>query len=919
MLLTRPAGRRWPAIGLMMAAALLAPAQAQDARELERITVTGSRLARTPLDNAYPVTILGQQELRDSGLATLGAILQQIPFASGSPLGTSVNQRGSGGGLSRGIESVELRGLGAQRTLVLVNGRRFVPGGNGVNGVVDLGSLPVALIERVEVLKTGASVEYGTDAVAGVINIITRREVEGIEVSGQYRRSDRGDGDAREINALSGGTLSGGQWVAGLRWFDQAAVSRAERGYSRQQLGVSGADNSVVAGAISSAPPTGNYRTSNGRLTLIDGENGDDPTDFRPFINTGPNSDRYNFNPFEDLLQDTSRIALFATARQDIGPQQQWFAEFSYQQRRADTQLASLPFFSNRLAGVVVAADNLFNPFGEELADVRRRLVEAGPRRFTQDNATWRLVLGLDGHWRDWRWDASANHGSNRVRQRQTGDLLADRTSLALGPSFLDGGTPRCGTASQPVADCVPLNVFGPVGSISPAMLEFVAAGDLVDRLENSQTVINFNTSGDVGQWRAGAIAAAFGYAYRAERGEDIPAAATIAGNTTGAARALTRGRYDSHELYAELGLPLLRDAFSDLALDLDLGARLVEYSNFDTASVVEAGLRYQPTNAVVLRASLSQAFRAPTVGELFGGPSQSNPQVFDPCADFTTLSPAQRQNCVDQGVPADGSFSQTGNETPALGGGNRELQPEQGDILTLGLTWRPAGVKGLELNVDLYRIEIDDSIAALNANSVLEQCLATAAPAFCDRIERAADGSITAIRSELQNIATETARGLDLAAYYHHRLGGGQLRHSLLASYVQQRDRVAFPGAAPFAAAGSFDPNGIGAIPRLKAQYRLKWQSAALSLDYAAQWIGALNESGGELFAGTKRRVDARLYHDIGANWTARGGWQLGLGIQNLLDRDPPLVINADEANTDVATYRLLGRSFQLRFEQRW
>ena len=683
---------------------------------------------------------------------------------------------------------------------------------------------------------------------------------------------------------------------------------------------VTPAPSAGLSGSGSSAPPAGQFRTTDGRLTLREGENGDDPADFRPFIDSGPDTDRFNFNPFEDLLQDSRRLAAFLSLEQPLRASLSLFAEASYQQRDAATGLAPLPFFTNRLAGVSVAADNLYNPFAEEITDARRRLVEAGPRRFVQDNRTWRVVLGLSGDLADWRWDAALNHGRNAVTQRQTGELLRDRVARALGPSFHDAANvPRCGPPDAAISGCVPLNLFGGPGSISPAMLDYAAAGALVDHLDNRQTVVNLNVAGEPLLLPHGPLGLAVGYAWREERAVDLPAAATRAGNTTGAARAVTRGRYASHEIYAEIGLPLLRDALSARSLDLDLGARHVQHSRFDTASVFEVGLRYQPGETLVLRATGSQAFRAPTVAELFGGLRQSNPAVEDPCTDFGSLGDVARQRCIDQGVPADGSFNQNGNETPQLGGGNPKLDPEDAAILTVGASWEPAALPGLELSLDLYRIRVDQAIAALGANTILEQCLATGASRFCSAIDRAPDGTILAVSSPLQNIARETARGLDLAAYYRHGAGPGRLRHSLLAGYVIERDRIAFPGAAPFAGAGGFDPDGFGAIPRVKAHYRAHWQASALRLDYAAHWLGALRERGGELAPGTARAVPGQLYHDLGVGWQARSGWQLGLRIENLTDRDPPFLANADVANTDVATYRLLGRTLQLNLSRHW
>ncbi len=878
---------------------------------LEPFTVTGTRLARMPQDGAFPITVLDRQTLLDSGVSNLGELLQELPFVTGSPLNSNVGARGAGGGFSRGAATVELRGLGAERTLILLNGRRLVPGGGGASGIVDVGMIPLAAIERVEIFKAGASVEYGADAVAGVINLITRRHFDGLEVEAKGGLTSRGDGDG-QASAVYGSDFTTGNWLAGIQYLTQEDVGKSEREFSRRLLTVDGPENAIVPDG-SSAPPGGNFRAARGRLTLIDGENGDAPDDFRPFTD----ADRFNFNAFEDLRQDAERFNAFVEGRYSFAPAFNVFAEGMFQRRDSDTQLAPLPLFTTR-ENLAVAATQVFNPFGEEIADARRRLIEAGPRTFIQNDETWRVVFGADGHAGGWFWDAAVNHARHTLDQLQTGDALDDRLALALGPSFFDtAGIARCGVPGAVIEGCVPLNLFGGAGSITPEMLAFIAA-DLEDHGFNEQTVVSANLKRDLIDLPAGPLAAAFGYEYRDEDGADVPDPQTVGGNTSGAARAITRGGFDSHEWYLELGVPLAAGRPGIEALDLDLGARLVDFSNFGTEAIFEAGLRYQPGGGVIVRASWAEAFRAPNVGELFGGVAQSNPIVEDPCADFSPLTGLEIERCIAQGVPADGSFDQSGNEIPVMGGGNPDLGPEQADIVTAGFTWRPPWFADLELNVDYYDIEIDNAIAGLGGETVLAQCLASGEDDFCGRIDRAADGSLTQIRAELLNIAQETARGVDLELAAGHRLFGGAFSHRVLLSYVDERNLVAFPGSAPLVGAGGFDQDRFGAIPHWRGQYLAAWAHGAWRFSYQAQWIGALNETGGELFPGTVRRVPHVVYHDLNAAYRFAGGPSVAFGIDNLADRRPPLLINADQANTDVATYRLLGTTFWTRLTWR-
>jgi iron complex outermembrane receptor protein len=902
------------AFGLLSAASAHAVEGGSKARApVENVVVTGTRLDSMLIEGAYPVTSIDREQLLQSGSATIGELLQQLPFVGGSPISTGVSSRGSGGGFSRGIETIELRALGEQRTLVLLNGRRFVPGGNGASGVVDLGMIPVAWLERVEILKTGASVEYGADAVAGVINFITRVGFEGAEVQAAGGATSRGDGAIVSMHAVAGGRFGRAHLMAGLQASEQSAVSKGDRGFSQQLLTVSGPDNTIVPGG-SSAPPGGNFRTSAGRLTLIDGASGSAPDDFRPFISEGPDSDRFNFNPFEDLVQDSRRLSAFLDARFTLTDNIELFSEALLHQRDSDQQIAPLPLFTTREQDVLVDADNLFNPFGETISDARRRLIEAGPRQFVQDNRSWRVVLGATGEYALWGWDASVNHGSNRIEQRQTGDVLDDRLRAALGPSFLDAsGNAVCGRPEAPIPDCVPLNLFGGEGTVTDAMLRNIGA-DLEDFASNEQTIVSANLRGQPLELWAGPLSLASGYEFRREEGLDRPDPQTVAGNTSGAARAVTRGAFEASEVYVEFGVPLLAERRFARALELDAGMRYINYTSFDSRTVFDIGLHFQPVDALTLRAAFSEAFRPPNIGELFGGATQSNPAIADPCADFASLTPAQIQRCIDQGVPADGSFTQTGNETPQLGGGNPLLSPEEADVFTAGVTFRAPLLDGLELSLDYYDITIDDAISSLGGNTVLSQCLATGDPTFCQRIERDAQGDIVQITTTLQNIARETARGIDTAITLAHRAGGGGLTHRLTLSRVLERDLIAFAGADPFVGVGEFDPDRFGAIPRWRGSFRLGWERGPWLAGYSAQWIGPLQERGGELAPGTARGIPARLYHDVFAAYAFECGTQIRLGVDNLTDEDPPFFANADAGNTDVATYRLLGTRVWLR-----
>lgn len=890
---------------------------APDSDALPAMTVTGSHLLHVDAA-AVPVTTIDGETIRASGVRSLGEYLKALPMMSGAPLGTTVGARESGGAFSRGIETVELRGLGAERTLVLLNGRRMIASGNGTAGLVDLSSIPLGIVQRIEVLKNGASVEYGADAVAGVVNVITRSTANPLEFRASAQKTDRGDGDSLRASLISAREFEATQLLMGVEWFQQQAVSKGARSFSRVQYGVAEGSNALVAQAVSSAPPQGRFKVPDtGNLILRDGQDGTSPDDFRPFEDP---EDRYNFNPFEDLIQASQRLSLFAQADRSLGAVD-WHTEVLLQQRDGKTGLAPLPFFTRRLDGVSVSEENLYNPFEVEITDARRRIVEAGGRAFEQDAQLWRVATEWEGSWGEAIWDVFLSHGRSRLEQRQSGDWLRDRTALALGPSYRVNGEARCGTPEQPEAsaECVPLNLFGGAGSISPDMLAYLAGEVLIDQFRNDQTVIGMGWRQDIANLAAGPLTMAFGAEYRDESARDIPDSETQAGNTTGAARAVTRGGYQATDLYLEMGVPLVVDQPGIKDMEIEGGIRLVDYSNFDRHTVFDLGWYYEPTADWALRLAYSQSFRAPTVGELYGGGVQSNPAVEDPCSNFAFLSDEEINRCVAQGVPADGSFDQTGNETPQLGGGNPNLDAEDAKTLTAGLRWAPESWRGFSLNVDYYDIRIEKGIAALGAETILAECIETGAAAFCDRISRAEDGAIREVRAQLQNIGEDSARGLDIDLRYRYDSGWGAFRHRFLLSHVLERRLRAFPGGPAFVGEGEYDADNFGAIPEWKAHYSLAWQLQAWKAAVSSQWIGSLRERGGELASGLERRIPDIFYHDLSVSWQAETGAQISLGINNLTDQAPPLFANADQANTDVTTYRLLGRTAVLRFAYDW
>jgi iron complex outermembrane receptor protein len=484
----------------------------------DEIVVTGSRIRRSPLDSDKPVVTVDEAAMAKTGLSSVADVLQRLPSAGGG-LNTKVNNAGNiggppdGTGVSSGSAEIDLRYLGAKRTLVLVDGLRFVNGSaaGGIPASVDLNEIPTNMIERVEVLQSGASPLYGSDAVAGVVNIITRQAQKGLKASAQFGTYRQGDGHTTDLQ-LSYGIQSpstGTSLVFGGTYTKQEAVSTANRAISLfPTAGITSC--AVATSGCSSAIPNGRYDVLGQSLTLVApvvGRKPVYPTDFRAYTN----ADRFNFAPYNYLITPNERIGGFFNFKQELSSSVNLRVKLVYNHRHSTTEAAFLPLFigpdagnGNLLDTISVDATNPFNPFGVTLSSgadgtpanystIRRRFVEGGQRVFTQDVNTFSGTVTVDGSFflgtKKWYWDANAVVGLNDAHQLFTGNLNAAKLARALGP------------VANCTGDCVPFNIFGGAGSITPAMLNYVTFDERFHRQSVGRTVRSARRSGGCGHW----------------------------------------------------------------------------------------------------------------------------------------------------------------------------------------------------------------------------------------------------------------------------------------------------------------------------------------------------------------------------------------------------------------------------------
>jgi iron complex outermembrane receptor protein len=947
--------------GLVLAAATL-DAGAQEVADataaapvLDTIEVLGSHIRRVDIETQHPELTLDRDAILRTGLSSVADVIQDIVF-NGETLNRRINNGGNGEMLAN------LRSLGFNRTLILLNGQRFV---TDIGGAFDLSAIPLSMVDRVEVLLDSASAIYGSDAIAGVINIVTRRGNEGGELALYGAQYAQDDGTRAEYE-LSWGRKGDG-------WSASGGIE-----YSRDEPVFAG-NRAISAVPAFGLPPgaTGSSFTpyawltteSLGNVRLAEGASGTSPGDFRPVDRF---HDRYNYAPLNYLETPQQRRALYAQLHYEFSPALALNADALLNQRRSDQQLAppTVAFFAGDIGqtdAFGIAADNAYNPFGEPVVFVQRRFVESGPRIFQQSSDTSRVHVGLDGAFalagRDFTWGADAI--ATRVRVREFTGTYADNRKLALatGPSYFDaGGVAHCGTAQAPIAGCVPIDLFGPPGSISPAMLDYVNANE-INRSRNDSRVVDARvTTNELFALPAGGLGFAAGIQYRRESGAQIVDPLRASGNENGNGVTFdsTDGAYSVREAYLELDAPLLAERPFARKLDFIVGTRYSRYTNFGATTNAQYGLRWQPVDDLLVRGNYAEGFRAPAITELFQGTVRTgNPGFLDPCdaASDPPPSAATLARCAQLGVPSGvDSTLELGN---LLQGGNRNLQPETSRSTGLGAVFTPHWLSGLDLSLDWYDIQVRNAIGDPGGQTVIDDCYVRNVDAACAYVVRnASDGTLQQITDLIQNarggIETE---GYDLTLNWRHDTPLGQLGVHWVANYVDYFGQIGQPRSgdvladgtiASGNAAGVNSPNLaigplFGVIWRWRSQLQVGWQRADWSASITARYYDGIDEDCSGVTQLARRlhdpslrslcsapdrtivvsnfevplnRVASVTFVDLEGTWRAPWNAAVTLGVRNAFDRAPPVSYSAF-ANSFFPDYDVPGRFWYLRYRQ--
>ncbi|MCH6482256.1 TonB-dependent receptor [Pseudoxanthomonas sp. LH2527] len=942
-------------IALVVSASTTGAAFAQEATTtLDKVEVTGSRIKRTDMETSQPVFSLSREDIQAQGLTSIGDVIQNLT-SNGTALNTQYNNGGNG------ETRVSLRNLGPNRTLVLVNGRRWVAG-TGLGGATDLNTIPTAAVERIEVLKDGASAIYGSDAIAGVVNVILRTDFDGAEANAYYGQFSQGDGAKESYDITIGSSGDRFSAMFGAGYVKENPVMAGDREISAVPVfgtgvafGSSTSPNgrfALCSGTFSPGACSVGETRPNGAAGQFGYDEGQTPAQWRPW-GAGVN-DLYNFAPDNYLVTPQERKSIFGQASFDITDNVRFSATSTYNNRRSEQLLAAMPIVLGTGPGAGVQArtisispNSIYNPFGQTVSRIQRRAVETGGRSFRQNVDTFGFVGALEGNFefadRFFSWDVGYSYGRND--QNDTTDGLFNILALrnALGPSFIDGaGVARCGTTGNVIEGCVPLNLLGGVGSMTPEMLAystFVAH----DEFQYTMKQWFANLSGEIVELPGGMLAFAAGLEHRSEAGYDSPDALINSGNTTGNARTATAGSYKLDEAYLELSAPLLRDVFLARELELSVATRYSDYDTFGDTLNSKFGFKWKPIEDLLVRGSWAEGFRAPSIAELYSGVADSFASIADPCSTtfggtYGSLTADQRARCTAQGVPA-GGYDQGNSQIRISVGGNPDLLPETSTSKTLGMVWSPSFIPGFDVSLDWWNITIENGIITRSGQFILDSCIEDGNAQACSLFTRNANGSIDTLLSSGLNSAEIDAEGYDMTLNYRlpdTKWGSFSFSwdNTYYASYEEDKD----------------GNNQVGEYIDGSNQWRIRsnllarWEMGDWGATYAARFysrqeetcpfyyndygfgelcsdaILGLGEDGGVdvVQEGSLNKIGAATYHDMSVYWKAPWNAKITLGVNNVFDKTPPTSY-VTFANTFDPSYDINGRFIYMQYNQKF
>jgi len=929
-------------LALVAGAGTTGTAFAQDtsgATNLDRIEVTGSRIRQVDVETAQPVLTISRAEIENQGFSSVADILQNIS-AAGSPTFSRASPLTSN--QEAGGQYIDLRNLGAQRTLVLVNGKRL---GISPAGYQDISSIPSVIVERIEVLKDGASAIYGSDAMAGVINIITRKNFDGAEANVYTGQYGEGDGQKQTYDFMVGFSGERGSVTVGAEYHKEDPVWARDRWYTAEADPRDPGSNNTTVGQWGNWRPsgsTGAWQAPNRGSSAIGAGN------FHP----QNSNDTSNSIDQMQLLTPLERRSLFVNASYDITDNVRFTSDMGYTKRSSDRQIAGYPLQSAAV-GAPMSKDSYFNPTaGASAVDWRRRGWEV-PRTTNTDQTTWRFTAALEGSFeigdRYFDWDAGYMFNEADTSIINNGNFYIPSVKAAVGPSFKDPTTGKivCGTPGNVIAGCVPWNPFAGFGTGAvenslddPAVRNFLYKEEhAVGKTKTHDYFVNL--AGSIITLPAGDLGFALGYEHRKEEGGFTPDAIAQSGNSTNLASGPTYGSYKVDEGYLELNVPVLADLPGAKELTFNAATRYSKFDTFGNTTNNKFGMKWRPMDDLLVRATYAEGFRAPTIGNLYGGGSQTFATGFqDPC-DVVYGKAANSPRCLKdvganfrqlkQGfVPITGP---NGNQTPVpfVSGSNPNLQPEMSTSKTVGLVYSPKFVQGLTMALDWWKVRIDDTVVSDSPNAIMDDCYVNLIESRCAMFKRdPAQGNIV---SELtygtRNAGYYLTEGFDFDANYALDTDWGRFSAKWATTYVSKFEIKSTndPSTKPS------QVNGFEDYFRIRSNLSLGWSKGDWSANYGVRYYSSTKEdcsyddicSDPNYFSPTankvipQNRLGATTFHDVQVSWQAPWNARIAIGANNVFNRVGPIMYSQAASNFSYYGGFDTGRFLYLKYNQKF
>ncbi|KZN58555.1 TonB-dependent receptor domain-containing protein [Pseudoalteromonas luteoviolacea] len=793
----------------------------EENEKAERIVVTGSRIKRDSFSVATPIATLSKDALSDAGLGSLSEILvDQMPqIGEGSS-----NSNSQSSVQNTGLSTVDLRELGTNRTLTLIDGRRVVSNSYSGN-YVSLSTIPKGMVQRVEIITGGASAAYGSDAISGVVNIITQQDKEGASFNVRTGESTEGGGRELTFDVDFGTSYADGRGYLFMSasYDEQFGLEYWDRDRAQQQDYWDYDDkrmcNTMLTAIYDEENKTAfqcmrDIKQSDWRALSdsIPGGVFDEASSFRPnagfwYDGTTLRDDwqeekhGIHFNQFTMLkVPDKAFSAALKTDFEfDSGTQ----AYFQFHLSQNDSTNFKSPESEDECDPIVtydpkngefgsdcmgrIPYDNPYMPeairaqASERGVKWDRLFQEVGNVVNSNDRTTIRSWTGLKGYvWEGWEWDISLGYGKFTQKQTRTNEIIVAHAKYALDAEQLDDGTIRCKDAAARESGCMPLNLFGE-GSITPEAADYLRVNAEI-HTDIKQTTFAAVVTGDLYTLPAGPIASAFGFEYRKD--EQSVATNVPRGGITFNYVPDFSGDVSVYEAFAEVSVPLLNNAPFAKHLSAEFSARLADYS-WSTTGLIQsykAGFIYEPVEGYSVRANWARAMRAPTITELMSPPRGDYNTFSDFCDGVTaTSNNSGHDNCrqesgIQATIAAEGVFEDE-NNSYSPNAGNSELYEETADTYTLGISLAPEFIPGLRVAIDYYDIQIEDAITALSNDDIITFCYNSTIAygsnnEFCNDIRRDEEGQIVEVQQRLINTDEIRTKGYDIALQYNYSVG---------------------------------------------------------------------------------------------------------------------------------------------------